>query len=214
MKIKTVFAGLVMAAIFMPATSAQETSRERQPKTTQETSPTSTDRTVNIQLSERGGLAVPENLLDLKTLSLAFWIKFRGTNQRVYFFVNEAAQFHAYAQVCKRHELNISQGPIIKLANRYIQAAIPAHYDEPEYELLDPLSKKQQQDFFEDMAGDLYAFEYGFRFAEQMQKIKGSGLTKKLYCEGVEKEFKLSYIALRATAMRRLAEFDEPAEKK
>lgn len=162
-----------------------------------------------IPLDDRGGLPVPENLHDIKNLSLAFWIKFRGTSQRLYRYINEAAQFHAYSATCKRHELNISLGPITELAHRYIQATIPAHYAEPEFALLDPLSKKQQQEFLEDMASDVYAFEYGFRTAEHNREIEQSGKTRKTFCEEIEAEYKQSYIALRATALKRLAEFED-----
>jgi len=193
------FASLVLISVFTTPNEAQNDSPEQ----------TGENNSSNvIQLDGRGGLPVPENLQDLKTLSLNLWIKFRGTSQQVYRFVNEAAQFHAYTYVCKRHELNLSHGPIIQLANYYIQAAIPAHYEEIEFALLEPLTKQQQQDFFDDMSGDLYAFEFGYRTAEQTQKITNSGETKKTYCEGVEKEFKDSYIALRATAFKRLKEYD------
>ena len=193
------FAGIISVAFGLGPAAAQDVQQDPADEN---------DRTTTIQLDERDGLPVPENLRDLKTLSLSLWIKFRGTGQHVYRFVNESAQFHAYTYVCKRHELNISQGPIIELANFYIQAAIPAHYEEFEYALLEALSKKQQQAFFDDMSGDLYAFEFGFRTAEQTRKIADSGKTKKVFCEGVKTEFKDSYIALRATALKRLKDFD------
>jgi len=151
-------------------------------------------------LDDRGGLPVPKDLRDLKNLSLTFWLKFRQTDHNIYSYINEAAKFHAYAHVCKRHELNVSMGPIVELANRYLQASIPAHYEDLDFALLEPLSKEKQQIFLEDMSSDLYAFEFGYRVALQNQDIEKNGSTKKVYCESVEREFKLDYISLRATA--------------
>lgn len=206
MKISTLwFTGILSASIYAAPVAAQNVQQEPTDKN---------DRTTTIQLDERGGLPVAGNLRELKTLSLSLWIKFRGTGMHVYRFVNEAAQFHAYTYVCKRHELNISHDPIVELANYYIQAAIPAHYEELEFSLLESLSKKQQQEFFDDMSGDLYAFEFGYRAAEQTRKITDSGKTKKAFCEDIRDEFKGTYIALRATAYKRLKDFDRtPADK-
>lgn len=197
----TIFAAILTVMIAAPVLSQD-----------QATAPAETENPLS-PLGDRGGLPIPENLFDIKNLSLTFWIKFRGTSQYVYRFVNEAAQFQSYTHVCKRHELNISLSPITELANRYIQAAIPAHYDEPEFAILEPLTKNEQQAFLEDMSSDLYAFEYGFRIAQLNRLIADSGSTKKVYCESVEKDYKDSYIALRATAIRRLSEFDKPAIK-
>lgn len=160
-------------------------------------------------LDERSGLPIPKTMLDLRNLSVTLWIKFRQTNQHVYRYINEAAQFHAYGEICKRHELNLSMAPITELARYYIQAAVPAHYDEPEFALLEPLSKRKQQDFLDDIAGDIYGFEYGFRSSELHSMIEEGGTTRKVYCEAVEEEYKLSYMALRATAKNRLPEFQD-----
>jgi hypothetical protein len=159
-------------------------------------------------LDERGGLPVPETLLDLRNLSLTLWIKFRATNQQLYRYINETAQFHAYGQVCKRHELNLKMGPITKLSHHYIQATIPAHYEEPEFALLEPLGKTQQQAFLDDISGDIYGYEYGYRTFELQALIKQSDVSKKVYCEQVEKDYKLSYMALLATARNRLPDFE------
>jgi len=183
-----------MAACLAGPASAQETAQKA--------------NVVN-PLDDRGGLPVPENLHDLRNLSVTFWVKFRRTSQHLYRYVNETAQFHAYAHFCKRHELNLSIAPLTKLSHHYIQAAIPAHFDEPEFALLEPLSKKEQQDFLDDISGDIYNFEYGYRTAELQKIIDNSGKTKKQFCEGVEKEFKLSYMALRATANNRLPEYED-----
>jgi len=198
MALKTLSIALAFfAAIAVPANAQDQNQNTTDPN----------DKSILIPLDDRGGLPVPKNLTDLKNLSLAFWVKFRGTSQHVYRYVNEAAQFHAYTHVCKRHELNVTLAPITELSNYYIQAAIPAHYDEPEFTLLEPLPKKEQQRFLEDMSSDLYAFEYGFRTSTFSQAIAESGKTRKTFCANIENDYKHSYIALRAIAQRRLAEF-------
>lgn len=159
-------------------------------------------------LDDRGGLPVPQNLQDLKNLSLDFWLKFRQTNQRLYDYVNEAAEFHAYQFVCKRHDLNVQMGPVTKLAQKYLQATIPAHYDEPEFALLEKLTKTAQQDFLDDMSSDVYAFEFGMRVAQLRAKTRDSGKTKKVYCADIRKNYQDSYIALLATAKRNLNDSD------
>jgi len=215
MKLKPVILGVFAASIFKLAALSQSAPvLGAQQDATATEQDASNDRTTTIMLSDRGNLPIPTNLKELKVLSLNFWIKFRATNQQVYRFVNETAQFHAYTQVCKRHSLNVSMTPLLALSSHYIQAAIPAHYDEPEYGLLEPLSTKRQQEFLEEMAGELYAFEFGYRVAEQTRTIADSDQTKKAYCLSVEGDFKSSYIALKATAMRRLAELDNPSENK
>jgi len=151
-------------------------------------------------LDDRGGMPVPKDLQDLKNLSLTFWLKFRQTDHRLYSYINKAAKFHAYTNVCKRNQLNISMGPIVELANKYLQASIPAHYEELDFAVLEPLSKEKQQIFLDDMSSDLYAFEYGYRVAIQNQNIKESGKSKKVYCQDIEHESKLDYVSLRAIA--------------
>lgn len=156
-------------------------------------------------LDDRGGIPVPQNLTDLKNVSLTFWLKFRKTNQILYTYVNEAAEFHAYLNVCKRHELNIRMDLIMQLANINLQASIPAHYDEPEFGLLDPMSKTDQQAFLDDMSSDLYAFEYGRQVALLERAVTDSGKTSKSFCEGpIREEYAKKYIALLATAKKRL----------
>jgi hypothetical protein len=160
-------------------------------------------------LDDRGGMPVPKNLLDLKNLSLSFWIKYRGTNQQIYRYINETVQFHAYAEVCKRHDLKIKMAPLTDQANHYIQASIPAHYDEPEFALLEPLSKAEQQAFLNDMSSDIYAFEFGYRIAEQNHEIAASGKTRQSFCAGVRTNYRASYIALRVAAKDRIAAFEK-----
>ncbi|MBL4837106.1 MAG: hypothetical protein JKY34_05965 [Kordiimonadaceae bacterium] len=157
-------------------------------------------------LDERGGLPVPKTLADLKVLSLDFWLKYRTTNQSYYRYVNEAAEFHSYIYVCKRHELNIQMGPITSLATQYLSAAIPAHYDDPEQAVLAPLSAAEQTAFINDMSSDLYAFELGHRIAAQTRKVKESGKSKPVYCKGVKNKYYKSYVALLASARKRLKE--------
>ena len=155
-------------------------------------------------LDERGGVPIPKTLADIKVLSLDYWLKFRKTNQALYKYVNEAAEFHAYLFVCKRHRLNVHMGPITTLAGNYLGTVIPAHYDEPEYKILNPLSGKEKTAFLKDMSSDLYAFELGNRIALQQVKIKESNKSKIIYCKGVKNKYYESYIALLSSARRRL----------
>ncbi|MFC3052921.1 hypothetical protein [Kordiimonas pumila] len=164
-----------------------------------------TERKRPSPLDARGGIPIPKNLNDLKNISLTYWLKFRKTNQQLYNYINEAAEFHAYLNVCKRHELHISMDLIVRQANINLQAAIPAHYDEPEFGLLDPLSKEDQQAYLDDMSSDLYAFEYGYRVALLDEKVAKADETSKVFCETIQEEYYKKYVALLATARRNLA---------
>ncbi|PCI64640.1 MAG: hypothetical protein COB37_00815 [Kordiimonadales bacterium] len=157
-------------------------------------------------LDGRGGLPIPQNLQDMKNLSLSLWIKFRATNQRYYRFVNEAAEFHAYSDLCKRHDLNISMDKITTVAHRFIEATIPAHYDDAEFVILDSLSKDELRAFTSDMSSDVYAFEYGYRLATLTQTIKKSRKSKKEFCKVNADRYKGSYFGLFASARRALDE--------
>ncbi len=162
------------------------------------------DNTQPNPLDDRGGLPIPETLEDLSNLALDFWLKFRQTNHAAYNYVNEAADFRAYQYVCKRHQLNIDLEPITLLSKQYLKQVIPVHFTEPEIALLKPLSDIQKAQYLNDMAGDVAAFEYGNRIALQSTKIRESGESKKTYCENIEIKYKQKYVALRATARRRL----------
>lgn len=155
-------------------------------------------------LDDRGGMPIPKSLQDLKNLSLSFWIKFRATNQHYYVFVNEAAEFHAYSNLCKRHELSVSMDKITTVAHQFIEATVPSHYDEPELALLEPLSKDDLRAFTADMSSDVYAFEYGYRLAKLMQTIEKSRKTPKAFCRANATRYKDSYIALFMSARRTL----------
>ncbi len=170
--------------------------------------------TGNIKLDDRGDLPVPHNLTDLKNLGLALWVKFHKANLQAFRYVREAAQVQAYSRVCKRHKLNFSMTEITQLSNHYIQTAIPVHFEELEYALLKPLSKTDQRAFFEDMSSDIYGFEYGYRTHELEKLIDASDTTNQTYCRSVDAAYKDSYIALRATAKRRLAEMKAAQNKK
>lgn len=160
----------------------------------------------NNNLDIRIGMPTPENLLDMKDHSVDLWIKSRQSNIQVFRYVNEAAELRAYLFVCKRHDLNLKMNRLAQLASRYLQAVVPAQYDEPELQLLETFTKSEQQDFLEDMAEDIYAFEFGMRVAMQDQRISESGKTKKTFCDTIEDEYFRAYIALLATANRELAE--------
>lgn len=155
-------------------------------------------------LEVRIGMPKPKDLLDMKEHSIDLWIKSRASQLTLYNYINEAADLRAYLFVCKRHDLNLNMGKLATLANKYIQAVIPAQYDDPELDLLEKYTKAEQQAFLEDVADAIYAFEFGLRFALQDAKIKESGKTKKAYCEDIKHDYFQAYIALLATANRQL----------
>ncbi len=160
----------------------------------------------NNNLDTRIGMPTPKTLQDMKDHSVDLWIKSRQSNIQVFRFVNEVAELRAYLFVCKRHHLNLELNPLAELSSKYLQAVLPAQYDEPELQLLENFNKAEQQAFLEDMAEDIYAFEFGMRVAQQNVKIKDSGQTKKAFCDTVDADYFKAYVALRATAKRELAE--------
>lgn len=155
-------------------------------------------------LDIRIGMPTPKNLLDMKEHSIDLWIKSRTSRLTLFNYINEAADLRAYLFVCKRHDLNLNMGKLAQLSSKYLQAVIPAQYDEPELQLLEKFTKAEQQAFLEDVADDIYAFEFGMRVALQDMKIKESGKTKKSFCEGIKNDYFQAYIALLATANRQL----------
>ncbi len=150
----------------------------------------------------RGNIPIPTNPEELRLVSLDLWLKFRRTNQRLYSYINEAAEFRAYSYLCKRHDLNVNLEPINQLVDRHLQQIIIAHYDEPDYAVLEKLSKAEQAELMTDISGDLYAFEYGYRVAQQNSVIETAGSTTNNYCSQAEKTYYQKYIALLATARR------------
>ncbi len=155
-----------------------------------------------IQADDRNGMWVPKNVTDLRIISQEWWQRFRLTNQRLYKYIGEAAEFRAYLQVCKRHDLNVDMAPINDLSSRHLQQILLALFKEAEYGILETLSKEQQAELMADVASDAYSFEYGYRIARQTAVIDVSGGTTNLYCGQVEETNFKKYIALRATAKR------------
>lgn len=155
-------------------------------------------------LDDRGGLPIPKAVEDLQNLSLDFWLKFRKTNQNFYNYINSAADFRAYQHVCKRHELNVNIEPLTLLSRQYVRTVIPAHFTEPEFEILNTLSETEKTKFFDEMSGNILSFEYGRRIVEIDTKIRDSGKSKVAFCKDIEPTYKGQYIALLATAQRRL----------
>lgn len=153
---------------------------------------------------DRGGLMIPENKDDLRVVSLELWLKFQRTGQRLYNFIRESSEFRAYIHVCKRHDLNVNMKPINALSERNLQQIILAHYEEPEYAVLEALEKSEQADLMIDIASDIYAFEYGYRIAEQRGEIAASGKTNQSFCAVIADEYFKKYVALLATANKAL----------
>lgn len=155
---------------------------------------------------DRNGMWVPENVGDLRLISQEWWQQFRRTNQRLYKYVGEAAEFRAYLEVCKRHDLNVDMDDINALSSRHLQQILLALFKEAEYAVLESQTKEQQAELMADVASDAYSFEYGYRIAHQTAIINVTGGTTNNYCEQVaEVNFK-KYIALRATAKRQVGQ--------
>ena len=154
---------------------------------------------------DRGGLLLPENPEDLRVLSLDLWLKFQRTNQRLYNYIREAAEFRAYLHVCKRHDLNVDLKPINALSALHLQQIILAHYEEPEFQVLEALEKAEQARLMQDIAGDIYAFEFGHKVAEQKAEIVSLKVTNQTFCANVADDHFKKYVALLATAKRSTA---------
>jgi len=153
---------------------------------------------------DRNGMWVPTNVTDLRLVSQDWWLKFRKTNQQLYNFVGESAEFRAYLFVCKRHDLNVGMVGINALSNRNLQQILLALFKEAEYGILEAHTKVQQAEIMADIASDAYSFEYGYRIARQTAIISVSGKTTNNYCQQVEDLHFKKYIALRATAKRQI----------
>ena len=153
---------------------------------------------------DRDGMWVPTNVTDLRLVSQDWWLKFRKTNQQLYNFVGEAAEFRAYLFVCKRHDLNVGMVGINALSNRNLQQILLALFKEAEYGILEAHTKEQQAEIMADIASDAYSFEYGYRVARQTAVISVSGKTTNNYCQQTEDLNFKKYIALRATAKRQI----------
>jgi len=157
-----------------------------------------------LDADDRNDMWTPKNVTDLRLISQEWWQKFRRTNQRLYKYVGEAAEFRAYLQVCKRHDLNVDMAPINDLSNSHLQQILLALFKEAEYRILETLGKEQQAELMADVASDAYSFEYGYRIARQTAVIAVSGDTTNAYCGQVEETNFKKYIALRATAKREI----------
>ena len=155
-----------------------------------------------LEADDRNGMWVPKNVADLRIISQEWWQRFRLTNQRLYKYIGEAAEFRAYLQVCKRHDLNVDMAPINELSSNHLQQILLALFKEAEYGILETQSKEQQAELMADVASDAYSFEYGYRIALQTAVIAVSGDTTNTYCGLVEETNFKKYIALRATAKR------------
>lgn len=156
----------------------------------------------DIVIDERAGLPIPEKPEDLRLITVEIWQRTRQTNQRLYSFAREAAQFRGYYNICRRHELNVDIEPINALAMRNLQQILLAHYEEPELAVLEAMPEEAQGPFVLDLAGDLYAFEYGSASTTILDAIAKSGDTRQTFCKRIAEENYNKYIALRATTKR------------
>lgn len=150
----------------------------------------------------RGNIPIPTNPEELQSISLDLWLKFRRTKQNLYHYIREASEFRAYSFLCKRHELNVNMTLINALVTRNLQQIILAHYEEPDYQVLESISKEEQAILMEDIASDLYSFEYGYQLSAQQSLIENAEATTNNYCIQAEDTFYGKYISLLATARR------------
>ncbi|MBO6505942.1 MAG: hypothetical protein JJ850_02675 [Kordiimonadaceae bacterium] len=188
------FVLLLVVAFAGPALGQQTTGQEQ-------TVPNRDPRFVD---STRGNIPIPTNPEELRGVSLELWLKFRRTNQSLYRYIKEAAEFRAYAYSCKRHDLNVNFTQINALVSRHLQQILLAHYEEPDYAVLEDLSKEKQADLMADMAADVYGFEYGYQMSAQRTLIEQAGATTNNYCVQAEDNYYGKYISLLRTARREI----------
>ena len=154
--------------------------------------------------STRGNIPVPTNPEELREVSLELWLKFRRTNQSLYRYIKEAAEFRAYAYSCKRHDLNVNFTQINALVSRHLQQILLAHYEEPDYAVLEALSRDEQAVLMHDIASDVYGFEYGYQMSAQRTLIEEAGATTNNYCVQAEDIYYGKYISLLRTARKEI----------
>lgn len=154
--------------------------------------------------STRGNIPLATTPEELRLVSLELWLKFRQTNQSLYHYIKDAAEFRAYSYSCKRHELNVNLAPINALVSRHLQQILLAHYEEPDYAVLEELSKEDQAVLMLDMAADVYAFEYGYQTSAQRALIENAGATTNNYCVQAEDTYYGKYISLLRIARREM----------
>lgn len=189
---------LIVSLLLSPTVTAQPRSDNAATGQPQQTP----NRDPRIIDSTRGNIPIPTNPEELRLVSLDLWLKFRRTNQQLYNYITEASEFRAYSHLCKRHDLNVNLAPINALVSRHLQQILLAHYEEPDYAILEAMSKNEQASLMQDMAADLYGFEYGYRLSRAQSLIEDASATTNNYCVQAEKTYYGKYIALLATARR------------
>lgn len=187
---------IVVGFIFSGPVFAQQTADEPQ---------SVPNRDPRIVDSTRGNIPIPTNPEELRNVSLELWLKFRRTNQSLYRYVKEAAEFRAYSYSCKRHDLNVNFTQINALVSRHLQQILLAHFDEPDYAVLEALSREKQAELMVDMAADVYGFEYGYQMSAQRSLIEDAGATTNNYCAQAEDTYYGKYISLLRTARKEIS---------
>ena len=192
MPVRHYFASLTIAlSLLLPAFSAVSMAQDSVP-----------NRDPRFVDNTRGNIPIPTNPQELQLISLDLWLKFRRTKQNLYHYIRESSEFRAYSHLCKRHDLNVNMVPINTLVIRNLQQIILAHYEEPDYEILERMSKPEQATLMADIASDIYSFEYGYQLSAQQSLIENAKATTNNYCVQAEDTFYGKYIALLATARR------------
>lgn len=144
-------------------------------------------------------------LAELRGWSLDKWFTVRTTNHPLYTYAMETVRFRAYQHICRRHDLNVDMTTLNEVAVGNLSEVIAAHYEEAEWLKFGNMSERDIRTFIADVGHDIYAFEYASALADIRATKEETGDTTKAFCTGIAKEYQDSYIALRATARRKLA---------
>jgi len=146
----------------------------------------------------------PDSLDQLRAFTLSLWPRFRDTSQQYYTYVRAAADMRAYFHSCTRNDLTPHMNTVSRLAVKYLETILTAHYEENEWAALNAMTPREKAAILTDFANDVLAFEYGLSLAAFEARKTASGKTPLAYCQGIAREYQTNYIALLATARREL----------
>ncbi|MCJ9427848.1 hypothetical protein [Kordiimonas marina] len=148
----------------------------------------------------------PDSLEQLRASTLSLWPRFRDTSQQYYTYVRAAADMRAYFHSCTRNDLTPHMNTVNRLAVKYLETIVTAHYEENEWAAIHAMTPKEKAAILTDFANDVLAFEYGLSLAAFEARKTASGKTPLAYCQGIAREYQANYIPLLATARRELNE--------
>ncbi|NVJ99179.1 MAG: hypothetical protein HWE25_13575 [Alphaproteobacteria bacterium] len=166
--------------------------------------PVQSQDNIRVEVPDPLFVAETKDKADLRAWSIDKWQAVRKTNHPLYTYAMGTTRFRAYQQYCKRHRLNVDLAVLNEMALGNLSEIIVAHYEETEWVKLQGQNPDEIRSFVADLGQDIYAFEYATALGEIGAEKEKAGLTTKAYCDGIAQEYQDSYIALRATAKRRL----------